>query len=130
MRISDWSSDVCSSDLVTYSGSVPTKKVIPTKDADVCGSIRDVKLIVVGPGNGVGDAVVFLKDVASGKDWGAPEGVPEIDNMKCEFPPHRQVILSCETDEVNTAPVLPKTTGFNGRHTAFTPALHHLEHPT
>src|SRR3546814_9710001 len=92
MRISDWSSDVCSSDLagsvsdggtvsgkVTYSGSVPTKKVIPTKDADVCGSIRDVKLIVVGPGNGVGDAVVFLKDVASGKAWGAPAGVPEID---------------------------------------------------
>src|SRR3546814_10315986 len=90
MRISDWSSDVCSSDLVTYSGSVPTKKVIPTKDADVCGSIRDVKLIVVGPGNGVGDAVVFLKDVASGKDWGAPEGVPEIDNVKCEFDPHVQ----------------------------------------
>src|SRR3546814_9204781 len=77
---------------VTYSGSVPTKKVIPTKDADVCGSIRDVKLIVVGPGNGVGDAVVFLKDVASGKDWGAPEGVPEIDNVKCEFDPHVQEI--------------------------------------
>src|SRR3546814_16425342 len=72
-------------------------------DADVCGSIRDVKLIVVGPGNGVGDAVVFLKDVASGKDWGAPEGVPEIDNVKCEFDPHVQVIREGEIDEIGRA---------------------------
>src|SRR3546814_216332 len=108
---------------VTYSGSVPTKKVIPTKDADVCGSIRDVKLIVVGPGNGVGDAVVYLKDVASGKDWGAPEGVPEIDNVKCEFDPHVQVIREGEIDVVNTDPVLHNTHGFYGRRTAFNLAL-------
>src|SRR3546814_11891230 len=75
---------------VTYSGSVPTKKVIPPKDADVCGSIRDVKLIVVGPGNGVGDAEGFLTEVASGKDWGAPEGVPEIDKVQGAFDLHRQ----------------------------------------
>src|SRR3546814_1368062 len=86
MRISDWSSDVCSSDLV-------------------------------------GDAVVFLKDVASGKDWGASEGVPEIDNVKCEFDPHVQVIREGEIDVVNTDPVLHNTHGFYGRRTAFNLAL-------
>ena len=108
---------------VTYSGAVPTKKVIPTKDANVCGSIRDVKLIAVGPGNGVQDAVVFLKDVASGKDWGEPESVPEIDNVKCEFEPHIQVIREGEIDVVNSDPVLHNTHGFYGRRTAFNLAL-------
>jgi hypothetical protein len=108
---------------VTYSGSVPTKKVIPTKDANVCGSIRDVKLVALGPGNGVRDAVVFLKEVASGKDWSAPEGVPEIDNVKCEFEPHVQVIREGEIDVVNTDPVLHNTHGFYGRRTAFNLAL-------
>lgn len=108
---------------VTYSGSVPTKKVIPTKDADVCGGIRDVKLIALGPGNGVQDAVVFLKDVESGKDWGAAEGVPAIDNVKCNFEPHIQVIREGELDVVNTDPVLHNTHGFYGRRTAFNLAL-------
>ena len=108
---------------VTYSGSVPTKKVIPTKDANVCGSIRDVKLVALGPGNGVRDAVVFLKDMASGKDWGPAEGPPEIDNVKCDFEPHVQVIRTGEIDVVNTDPVLHNTHGFYGRRTAFNLAL-------
>jgi len=108
---------------VTYNGPVPTKKVIPTKDANVCGSIRDVKLVAVGAGNGVQDAIVFLKEVASGKDWGEPESVPEIDNVKCEFDPHVQVIRSGEIDVVNTDPVLHNTHGFYGRRTAFNLAL-------
>jgi len=108
---------------VTYNGSVPTKKVIPTKDANVCGSSRDVKLISVGAGKGVQDAVVFLQGVESGKDWGAQESLPEIDNVKCEFEPHIQVIRSGEIDVVNTDPVLHNTHGFYGRRTAFNIAL-------
>ena len=108
---------------VTYSGAVPTKKVIPTKDSEVCGKIRDVKLVLVGPGNGVGDAVVFLKDVASGKDWGEPESLPAIDNVACEFEPHVQVIRAGELDVVNSDPVLHNTHGFYGRRTAFNLAL-------
>ncbi|MGF1627902.1 MAG: carboxypeptidase regulatory-like domain-containing protein [Kiloniellaceae bacterium] len=108
---------------VTYSGAVPTKKVIPTKDSEVCGKIRDVKLVLVGPDNGVRDAVVFLKDVASGKDWGEPESLPEIDNIACEFEPHVQVIRAGELDVVNSDPVLHNTHGFYGRRTAFNLAL-------
>jgi hypothetical protein len=108
---------------VTYNGPVPTKKVIPTKDANVCGSIRDVKLVAVGAGSGVQDAVVFLKEVASGKDWGDPESPPEIDNVKCEFEPHVQVVRAGEIDVVNTDPVLHNTHGFYGRRTAFNLAL-------
>jgi len=108
---------------VTYSGSVPTKKVIPTKDANVCGSIRYVKLVAVGPGNGVGDAVVFLKEVPGGKEWGTQDALPEIDNVKCEFEPHVQVVRAGEIDVVNTDPVLHNTHGFYGRRTAFNIAL-------
>lgn len=108
---------------VTYSGSVPTKKVIPTKDSDVCGGIRDMKLIQVGAGNGVQDAVVFLQGVESGKAWGEGEGVPEIDNVECEFEPHIQIIRAGELDVVNSDPVLHNTHGFYGRRTAFNLAL-------
>ena len=101
---------------VTYSGSVPTKKVIPT-------SIRDVKLISVGAGNGVRNAVVFLKGVQGGKAWGEPASLPVLDNVKCEFEPHIQVIRAGEIDVVNTDPVLHNTHGFYGRRTAFNLAL-------
>jgi hypothetical protein len=33
---------------VVYQGSIPMRKIIPTKDKEVCGGIRDVPLITVG----------------------------------------------------------------------------------
>src|SRR3546814_11627473 len=49
---------------VTYSGSVPTNKGIPTKDADVCDSDSKVATIVVDPGDGVGSRRVYLSTLA------------------------------------------------------------------
>jgi hypothetical protein len=77
---------------VTYTGSVPMRKVIPTKDQDVCGGIRDVPQVIVGPDNGVADAIVYLKDVQKGKRWDKPKKTPAINNHKCNFEPHVQVM--------------------------------------
>ena len=38
---------------VTYTGSVPMRKIIPTKDQEVCGGIRDEQQVIVGPDSGV-----------------------------------------------------------------------------
>lgn len=108
---------------VVFQGNVPTKKIIPTKDKEVCGSPRDEPLILVGADKGVQDAVVYLKEVPKGKAWGKPEKPPEIDNVKCRFEPSVQVVRAGAIDIVNTDPVLHNTHGFYGKRTAFNLAL-------
>jgi Carboxypeptidase regulatory-like domain len=108
---------------VSFNGSVPTRKIIPTKDSDVCGGIRDEALVMVGPDKGVQDAVVYLKGIEKGKAWGEPAGLPELKNVKCQFDPHIQVIRTGDLDVVNSDPVLHNTHGFYGKRTAFNLAL-------
>lgn len=108
---------------VVFQGNVPSKKIIPTKDKDVCGGPRDEPLVLVGPDKGVQDAVVYLKEVPKGKAWGKPAKTPEIDNVKCKFEPTVQVIHAGDIDVVNTDPVLHNTHGFYGKRTAFNLAL-------
>ena len=34
---------------IVYNGAVPTRKIIPNKDVEVCGGIREEPLVEVGP---------------------------------------------------------------------------------
>lgn len=108
---------------VVYQGHVPTKKIIPTKDKEVCGGPRDEPQILVGPDKGVQDAVVYLKEVAKGKAWGKPDKTPVIDNHNCRFEPAVQIIRAGDIEIHNSDPVLHNTHGFYGRRTAFNVAL-------
>lgn len=108
---------------VTFTGSVPVKKVIPTKDKEVCGDPRDEPQIRVGADKGVQDAVVYLKEVPKGKAWGAADKTPVLDQEKCIFKPAVQVIRAGKIDIVNSDPVLHNTHGFYGQRTAFNLAL-------
>lgn len=111
---------------VTYEGRVPVKRVIPTKDKEVCGEPRDRPEIRVGADQGVQDAIVYLKGVAKGKDWGAPDRVPVLENKSCEFVPAIQVIRTGAIAIHNSDPVLHNTRAFYGRRTAFNVALPNL----
>ncbi len=108
---------------VVYQGRVPVKKIIPTKDTAVCGGARDEPQVLLGPDQGVQDAVVYLKDVQKGKAWGKPDKTPVLDQEKCRFEPPVQVIRAGKLDIVNSDPVLHNTHGFYGRRTAFNLAL-------
>jgi plastocyanin len=108
---------------VTFTGNVPMRKVIPTKDKEVCGSARDEPQIRVGADKGVQDAVVYLKEVPKGKAWGAADKVPVLDQEKCVFKPAVQVVRAGKIDIVNSDPVLHNTHGFYGQRTAFNLAL-------
>src|SRR5258707_4497198 len=57
---------------VVFQGDVPTKKIIPTKNREVCGGPRDEPLILVGPDKGVEDVVVYLKEGPQSKALGKP----------------------------------------------------------
>jgi hypothetical protein len=108
---------------VVYQGNVPIKKIIPTKDKEVCGNPRDEPQVLVGSDKGVQDAVVYLKDVAKGKAWGKPDKIPVLDQEHCRFEPPVQVIRAGNIDIVSSDPVLHNTHGFYGRRTAFNLAL-------
>jgi hypothetical protein len=108
---------------VMYQDRVPVKKIIPTKDTEVCGSARDEPQVLVGPDKGVQDAVVYLKDITKGKAWGKTDKTPMLDQEKCMFEPPVQVIRAGKLDIVNSDPVLHNTHGFYGRRTAFNLAL-------
>jgi len=108
---------------VVFNGAVPTKKISPTKDVEVCGGMREEPLIEVGPDKGVQNAVVYLVEVTKGKAWPAPGKPPELDNVKCRFEPAVQVIPAGPLDVVHTDPVLHNTHGYYGQRTAFNLAL-------
>jgi Carboxypeptidase regulatory-like domain len=108
---------------IVYRGDVPTTKIIPTKDVEVCGGIREEPLIEVGGDQAVLNAVVYLVDVAKGKAWAEPGKPPELDNIKCRFEPAVQVIPAGSMEVVNGDPVLHNTHGYYGKRTAFNLAL-------
>lgn len=109
---------------VVFKGAVQSRKIIPTKDTEVCGGIREQPLIEVGADKGVKNAAVYLVDVAKGKAWPADAAkTPELDNVKCDFSPDVQIIRAGKLDVVNNDPVLHNTHGYYGKRTAFNLAL-------
>jgi hypothetical protein len=110
---------------VTFAGAPPSKKkIIPTKDKEACGSgVREVDQITVGADKGVQDAIVYLKKVDKGKAWEKRAKPPAIDNVKCDFAPHVQVMPAGDLEIVNSDPVLHNTHGFLDKLTVFNVAL-------
>jgi len=109
--------------VVVFRGNVPTRKIIPTKDVEVCGMPRDEPLMRVGANQTVESAVVYLVEMASGKEWPAAGKTPELNNVKCRFDPEVQVIAEGPLDVVNSDPMLHNTHGYYGKRTAFNLAL-------
>lgn len=108
---------------VVYQGSVPTRKVVPTKDRATCGEVREEPEIVVGADKGVQDAVVYLKGVAKGKALEKPAKKPEIVNKGCVFVPRVQAFPVGTVVVVNSDPVMHNTHAFHGKQTVFNLAL-------
>jgi plastocyanin len=104
---------------VVFHGTVQTRKIIPTKDVEVCGEVREEPMIEVGPSQGVHNAVVYLVDVSKGKAWGPPSKPAELDNVKCRFEPAVQVIRAGPLAVINKDPVLHNSHGYYGKRTAF-----------
>jgi hypothetical protein len=108
---------------VVYNGEIPTRTVVPTKDQQVCGGVREEPEVKVGAGNGVGDAIVYLKEVEQGKAWPAAAQAPTLENKGCLFGPSLQAIPAGKLNVLNSDPVLHNTHGFYGKRTAFNIAL-------
>ncbi len=111
---------------IVFRGAVPIRKIIPTKDFEVCGGAREEPMIRVGPDKGVESAVVYLAGVTKGKAW-PPEGeTPVLNNTKCRFEPEVQVIPTGPLRTVNSDPVWHNNRGYSDKHTVFNIVLPHL----
>ncbi|KAB2958955.1 MAG: hypothetical protein F9K13_11880 [Candidatus Methylomirabilis oxygeniifera] len=110
---------------VVFQGSPPPMKlIIPTKDQEVCGGIREEPHIVLSENQEVQHAVVFLKDVQTGKAWGRPAKTPDLTNLKCDFVPHVQVVpVGSDLEIISADSVLHATHGFLGKRTVFSVTL-------
>ena len=109
---------------IIYKGPVQTRKIIPNKDVEVCGGIREEPLIQIGANQAVENAVVYLADATKGKAWPAETKKPaELNNLKCRFVPDVQVIRAGPLVVINSDPVLHNTHGHYGQRTAFNMAL-------
>jgi hypothetical protein len=108
---------------VTFNGAVPTRTILPTKDAEICGGVRKEPVVRVGPDKGVQDAVVALQGIAKGKAWLAAAQSATLDQQGCIFLPQVQVIPAGKLVVANSDPVLHNTHGFYGKRTAFNLAL-------
>ena len=104
---------------IVFTGAVPMKKIIPTKDTAVCGGPREEPLILVGADQAVQNAVVYLVEVAKGKAWGETGKLPELNNIKCAFEPAIQVVPVGMIEVVNKDPVLHNSHGYYGKRTVF-----------
>ncbi len=89
----------------------------------VCGAPRKDPVIRVGADQAVESAVVYLVDVASGKEWSATGGPPTLNQQNCRFEPEVQVMPAGPLEVINSDPVLHNTQGFYGRRSAFNIAL-------
>lgn len=110
---------------VVFQGSPPPMKtIIPTKDQEVCGGIREEPQIILGEDRSLQDAVVFLKAVESGKAWAQSAKTPELTNLKCDFVPHVQVVpVESDLEIISSDSVLHATHGFLGKRTVFSVTL-------
>jgi plastocyanin len=108
---------------VTFNGAIPTRTVIPTKDAEICGEPRKDPLVLLGADKGVKEVAISVQGVAKGKAWPAAGKTPQLDNKACRFVPNVQVIPQGKLAVVNSDPVLHNTHGYYGKRTAFNLAL-------
>jgi hypothetical protein len=100
-----------------YTGEPVRAVPIPVRrNTDVCGEHKPSEALVVGPGGGVKNTVVYLEGVERGR----PPGELLLDNAKCLFVPHvSAAMVGARVRIRNTDPVMHNTHGFQDRATVF-----------
>ncbi len=88
---------------VKVTGTPPAPKVVKVnKDNEVCGQEKKIVDVAVGPGNGLGQAVVSVADAKGAK----PAKKAVLDQKGCEFHPMVLVMAPGEVDILNSDGVL------------------------
>lgn len=78
---------------VKWAGPLPHNLDFPiTKDPQICDpeshKTTDLERLIIGPKGGVANAVVYLKNISSGKAMDLPEQRRHLDQKRCHYIPH------------------------------------------
>lgn len=91
--------------LVSLIGIAPAPlQLLITKDVEVCGlGYRKRTEVDVDEANGLRNVVVYIEEIAEGKTWDSVESGTFINQEKCFFQPHIQIIRrGAEIDIINS----------------------------
>ena len=107
---------------ITLSGPIlklPVRKI--SKDAQVCGTaVRESQKLIVNKTGGLRNAVVIVEGVRRGKAMPTAAQNAEIDQNKCEYVPHVQIMaVNTEIALRNSDPVLHNIQFFQGDNSLF-----------
>jgi len=94
---------------ITVSGSIPKLPPRPlNKDPNVCGTgARESQELIVNRSGGLKNAVVIVEGVKRGKAIPAAAENTQIDQARCEYAPHVQVMrVNTEISVLNSDPIL------------------------
>jgi plastocyanin len=115
---------------VTLAGLAPKLPSLPvTRDIKICGTSKPDESLVVGPGGGVKDVVVWITDLpvpaaASAAKKDAPAKKPKLDQEGCAFTPHILLVpVGTPVDIVNSDAVLHNAHATLGGQNAFNYAM-------
>jgi plastocyanin len=105
---------------VTVTGDVPEAEVVEVnKDNSVCGDEKTIKDIQVGDGGVLANAVVWIDDIKSGKDWDNGSS-GSVDQNGCSYMPHIQALApGAKLEVVNSDAVLHNIHAYAGDETLF-----------
>jgi plastocyanin len=107
---------------ITLSGPVPKLPPHKTdKDPQVCGTTpRESEKLLISKSGGVKNAVIMVMDARRGKAMPDAAKNAEIDQKKCEYTPHVQVMaVNTEISMKNSDPVLHNVQFFKGDDSLF-----------
>src|SRR6058998_1523943 len=107
---------------ITISGAIPKLPVRKIgKDTQVCGGTdRESQKLVVSKTGALKNAVVVVEGVKRGKAMPADAGNAQIDQNKCEYSPHVQVMaVNTEIALRNSDPILHNIQFFQGDNSLF-----------
>jgi hypothetical protein len=87
---------------VTYGGHPPPGKSITiTRDPDICSREPQVdESLVVGPGKGLANVVVYIQDGPGAPAMPSPTPGPQLDQRSCRFRPHVLIVPAGGTLDV------------------------------
>jgi hypothetical protein len=82
---------------VTWSGPRPhLPSLAITKDPEICDpekqKTRDLERLIIGSDGGVANTVIFLKDIAQGKEFDFHQSKPLLDQTRCRYVPHIMLV--------------------------------------
>ena len=98
---------------------LPVRKI--GKDPQVCGTAdRESQKLIVNGSGGLKNAVVIVEGVKRGKAMPPAAQNAEIDQKKCEYTPHVQVMaVNSEITLLNSDPILHNIQFFQGQNSLF-----------